>query len=159
MGAFETFVNANLGIRKPLISDIGPPSSSSKAAGVVGSHYIDSETNDIYEKTGDNNNTDWVKIRKLGESLNDAITAQRTFSTSLDIPSGVDTLSYDYSNIGDTSTYSFPPQVNVSMRVDDNSDFFYAHSTFNVSITGFNVSFSDTIGETGNYLDISIHRD
>ena len=50
MGAFETFVNANLGIRKPLITDAGPPSGSSKAAGIVGSHYIDSETNDIYEK-------------------------------------------------------------------------------------------------------------
>lgn len=159
MGAFETFVNANLGIRKPLITDAGPPSGSSKAAGIAGSHYIDSETNDIYEKTGDNNNTDWVKIRKLGETLNDAIDAQRTFSTSLSIPSGVDALSYDYNNIGDTSNYLFPPQVNVSMRVENDSEFFYAHSTFNVSVTGFNVSFSDSISETGNYLDISIHRD
>lgn len=159
MGAFETFVNANLGIRKPLISDSGPPSGSAKAAGVVGSHYIDIDTNDIYEKTGENNTQDWAKVRKLGQSLNDAIQAQRTFSTSLIIPTGVDTLSYDYSNIGDSSSYSSPPQVMVGMRVNEESDFFYIHSTFNVSSTGFNVAFSDKILETGNYLDISIHKD
>ena len=45
MGAFEDFVNANLGIRKPLITDAGPPSQSSKAAGIPGSHYIDSNNN------------------------------------------------------------------------------------------------------------------
>jgi hypothetical protein len=48
MGAFETFVNANLGIRKPLISDIGPPSGSSKAAGIIGSEYIDTDSNFFY---------------------------------------------------------------------------------------------------------------
>lgn len=159
MGAFETFVNANLGIRKPLITDVGPPSGSSKAAGIVGSHYIDSNTNDIYEKTGENNATDWVKIRRLGETLSDAINAQRTFSTSLDIPTGVDTLSYNYSNIGDSTNYSTSPQVNVSMRVDQNSEFFYSYSTFNVSATGFSVAFSDRVLETGNFLDISVHRD
>ena len=159
MGAFETFVNANLGIRKPLISDAGPPSGSAKAAGVVGSHYIDTNTNDIYEKTGDNNSTDWVKIRKLGETLNDAINAQRTFSTSLSIPSGVDTLSFNYSDIGDSSNYTTPPQVNASIRINEESQFFYAYNTYNVSTTGFSVSFSDTMLETGNFLDISIHRD
>ena len=159
MGAFETFVNANLGIRKPLITDAGPPSGSLKAAGIVGSHYIDSETNYIYEKTGENNTTDWVRIRKLGESLNDAIEAQRTFSTSLDIPTGVDTLSYNYSDLGDSTNYSAPPQVNASMRVGEQSEFFYSYSTFNVSTTGFSVAFSDRVLETGNFLDISIHRD
>lgn len=159
MGAFETFVNANLGIRKPLITDAGPPSGSSKAAGIVGSHYIDSDTNYIYEKTGENNTTDWVRIRRLGESLNDAINAQRTFSTSLDIPTGVDTLSYNYSDIGDTTSYPTAPQVNVSMRVDENSEFFYSYSTFNVSTTGFSVAFSDSIQETGYYLDIAVNRD
>ena len=53
MGAFELFVNANLGIRKPLITDAGHPSESTKAAGIIGSHYIDSETNFLYEKTGE----------------------------------------------------------------------------------------------------------
>lgn len=159
MGAFETFVNANLGIRKPLITDAGPPSGSAKAAGIVGSHYIDSETNYIYEKTGENNTTDWVKIRRLGETLNDAISAQRTFSTSLNIPTGVDTLSYNYSDIGDTTNYTTPPQVNVSMRIDENSEFFYSYSTFNVSQLGFSVAFSDRVLETGNFLDISVHRD
>ena len=50
MGAFETFVNANLGIRKPLILDVGHPTDSSKAAGVVGSEYVDTQTNNVYEK-------------------------------------------------------------------------------------------------------------
>jgi hypothetical protein len=159
MGAFETFVNANLGIRKPLISDAGPPSGSAKAAGIVGSHYIDTDTNYIYEKTGENNTTDWVRIRRLGESLNDAIDAQRTFSTSLSIPTGVDTLSFNYADIGDTTTYQTAPQVNVSMRLDEQSQFFYAYNTYNVSSTGFSVSLSDTMLETGNFLDISVHRD
>jgi hypothetical protein len=159
MGAFETFVNANLGIRKPLITDSGPPSGSAKAAGIVGSHYIDSDTNFIYEKTGENNSTDWVKIRKLGETLNDAIDAQRTFSTSLIIPSGVDTLSFEYQNIGDTTVYATPPQVSVSMRIDEASDFIYGYSTYNVSETGFYVALSDQMLETGNYLDIAVHKD
>ena len=159
MGAFETFVNANLGIRKPLISDAGPPSGSAKAAGIVGSHYIDTDTNYIYEKTGENNTTDWVRIRRLGESLNDAIDAQRTFSTSLSIPAGVDTLSFNYADLGDTTNYPTAPQVNVSMRLDEQSEFFYAYNTYNVSSTGFSVSLSDTMLETGNFLDISVHRD
>ena len=54
MGAFEDFVNANLGIRKPLITDAGPPNQSTKAAGIPGSHYIDSNNNFLYEKTGEN---------------------------------------------------------------------------------------------------------
>lgn len=159
MGAFETFVNANLGIRKPLITDAGPPSGSSKAAGIVGSHYIDSETNYIYEKTGENNTTDWVRIRRLGESLNDAINAQRTFSTSLNIPTGVDTLSFDYASIGDTTSYSSPPQVNISLRTDEMPESFYSYSTYAVSATGFSVAFSDSIQETGYYLDIAVNRD
>ena len=159
MGAFETFVNANLGIRKPLISDAGPPSGSAKAAGIVGSHYIDTDTNYIYEKTGENNTTDWVRIRKLGESLNDAIEAQRTFSTSLNIPTGVDTLSFNYSALGDTTNYTTAPQVLVSLRLDEQSEFFYAYNTYNVSAAGFSVSFSDKMIETGNFLDISVHRD
>ena len=71
MGAFETFVNANLGIRKPLISDIGPPSGSSKAAGIIGSEYIDTDSNFLYEKTGENNLSDWVFTRKLGDQSKD----------------------------------------------------------------------------------------
>lgn len=67
MGAFEDFVNANLGIRKPLITDTVPPTGSSKAAGIVGTHFLDSSTNFLYEKTGENNSADWVKIAYLGE--------------------------------------------------------------------------------------------
>jgi hypothetical protein len=69
MGAFETFVNANLGIRKPLILDFGPPTGSDKAAGIVGSEYVDTNNNFLYEKTGENNSTDWKFTRKLGDSL------------------------------------------------------------------------------------------
>ena len=68
MGAFEDFVNANLGIRKPLITDSGPPSSSLKAAGIVGSNYLDSDNNNLYEKTGENNTLDWTKVAVLGEA-------------------------------------------------------------------------------------------
>ena len=67
MGAFEDFVNANLGIRKPLITDAGPPTQSTKAAGIPCSHYIDSNNNFLYEKTGDNNAADWIYIATLGD--------------------------------------------------------------------------------------------
>lgn len=73
MGAFETFVNANLGIRKPLILDLGHPSGSSKAAGVVGSQYIDSDNNFLYEKTGENNSEDWSFVRRLGEAASSSL--------------------------------------------------------------------------------------
>ena len=68
MGAFEDYVNANLGIRKPLITDSGLPSQSPKAAGIIGSQYIDSNTYFLYEKTGEDNSLDWVKIADLGQS-------------------------------------------------------------------------------------------
>ena len=68
MGAFEDYVNANLGIRKPLITDAGLPSQSAKAAGIIGSQYIDSNTYFLYEKTGEDNSLDWVKIADLGQS-------------------------------------------------------------------------------------------
>lgn len=70
MGAFEDFVNANLGIRKPLIFDFAPPTGadkSLKAAGIRGAHFLDLSTNFLYEKTGENNNVDWVKIAQLGD--------------------------------------------------------------------------------------------
>ena len=67
MGAFEDFVNANLGIRKPLIQDNVPPSQSSLAAGPPGSHFLDTNANFLYEKTG-YGSTDWVKIAEyLGQ--------------------------------------------------------------------------------------------
>lgn len=70
MGAFEDFVNSNLGIRQPFISDFSPPTGenkSLKAAGIRGSKFLDLSTNFLYEKTGENNNTDWAKIAELGE--------------------------------------------------------------------------------------------
>lgn len=69
MGAFEDYVNANLGIRRPMITDAGHPSGSPKAAGIVGTNYRDSNDNQLYEKTGDYDKlTDWAPIGKLGHS-------------------------------------------------------------------------------------------
>jgi len=45
------------------------------------------------------------------------------------------------------------------MRLDEQSEFFYAYSTYNVTPTGFSVSLSDKMIETGNFLDISVNRD
>ena len=74
MSAFKDFVNANLGIRKVLVSDFGPPigpGKSDTASGPIGSQYIDLDTGPnytLYEKIGPNNDTDWVEIRKVGEA-------------------------------------------------------------------------------------------
>ncbi len=68
MGAFEDFVNQNLGIRRPIITDAGHPSQSLKAAGIVGTNYINSNNNQLYEKTGEDNINDWMPIGKLGHS-------------------------------------------------------------------------------------------
>ena len=38
---FEDYVSANLGIRKPFILDVGLPSASPKAAGIIGTQYIE----------------------------------------------------------------------------------------------------------------------
>tara|TARA_R110001592_G_scaffold160695_4_gene393008 strand:+ start:50777 stop:51268 length:492 start_codon:yes stop_codon:yes gene_type:complete len=68
MGAFEDYVNANLGIRRPMITDSGNPNLSSKAGGIIGSNYRDSSNNQLYEKTGENNSTDWMPIGQIGHS-------------------------------------------------------------------------------------------
>lgn len=96
MGAFETFVNANLGIRKPLILDFGPPTGSDKAAGIVGSEYVDTSNNFLYEKTGENNLTDWKFTRKLGDSL-------ENFSSEIssDLSEGISVLSGNINATGE----------------------------------------------------------
>lgn len=68
MGAFEDLVNQNLGLRRPLITDTGHPSGSIKAAGIVGSNYLDSVNNQLYEKTGEDNFSDWMPVGTLGHS-------------------------------------------------------------------------------------------
>ena len=68
MGAFEDFVNENLGKRLPMLEDNGHPHSSSKAAGIIGSRYLDLDTNYLYEKTGESNTQDWVKIATIGDA-------------------------------------------------------------------------------------------
>lgn len=100
MGAFEDYVNANLGIRKPLITDSGPPSQSSKAAGIIGSQYIDSDTYFLYEKTGENNSSDWVKIAYVGQTRGqppEGIEGSVQFKSG-DFFAGSPDLTYDYSS-------------------------------------------------------------
>lgn len=88
MTAFEDFVNSNLGIRKPLITDNVHPTGSSKAAGIVGTHFLDSATNFLYEKTGENNSTDWAKIAYLGQPRGGAGGAPGGIDTSVQFNSG-----------------------------------------------------------------------
>ena len=160
MGAFEDFVNANLGIRKPLITDSGPPSGSAKAAGIVGSQYLNSSNNFLYEKTGENNTTDWANIATLGQARGGGGSAvSGNFSTSLSVGSGVAFSGVNYSTIGNSYSYSTAPQVVASMRFDTQTEFFYGYSVYNVNTTGFNIVFSDTISETGHYLDLIINKD
>lgn len=153
MGAFETFVNANLGIRKPLITDVGHPSGSFKAAGIIGSQYLDSSNNFLYEKTGDNNQLDWVKIRELGQSADNPL---QSVSDSLEIPVGISTTGIMFDEISTSFNFSSLPNVVASMQFHEESDSFYAYSVYNVSSTGFYVSFSDTIIESGHKLNVNI---
>lgn len=162
MGAFEDFVNANLGIRKPLITDTGAPSGSSKAAGIVGSQYLDSNNNFLYEKTGENNTLDWAKICELGEARGGGGgggTTSGNFSTSVAIPSGVTYTGVNFSSLGNSYSYTTAPQVVASMRFSTQTEFFYGYSTYNVNTTGFNLTFTDTITETGHFLDLVINKD
>ena len=211
MGAFETFVNANLGIRKPLITDVGPPSGSQKAAGIVGSEYLDSDTNFLYERTGENNNEfDWVFTRKLGDSLSDfssgisedfssdlsiisgnlnstGQTLQQeidelsgrigtgsssnlssdiaqvsgkfnTLSASLQLPSGVNDLSIKYTDFG-LSDYENKPNVVVGLTYDSQVAplNFYSYALYNVTTSGFNVSFSSDIEDQNLSLDFFVN--
>ena len=169
MGAFETFVNSNLGIRKPLILDNGHPTGSSKAAGIIGSEYIDLDSNALYEKTGENNSQDWVFTRQLGSSnaevynISGALQSQidsvssSVISSSLNLVSGMENISVNFSEIN-APQFSSPPQVIISMATQD-QDFpesFYAYSTYNITATGFNVAFSNQIVEDNLKLDFII---
>jgi hypothetical protein len=186
MGAFETFVNANLGIRKPLILDSGPPSLSQKAAGIVGSEYIDLDDNAIYEKTGENNSADWKFIRKLGSSNESLIDVSGNFSQELseisqdlievsgvlrqeissisdnviaskvDLPTGIDYISLQYTDIHNSLNFSDVPHVFVNMTSNSGSPAFYAYSTYEVSQSGFKVAFSDDIRREHQALEILI---
>ena len=69
MSTFEQYVNSNLGIRRTIISDSGHPGYSSKAAGMAGTNYIDTNSQQLYERTGEDNiPQDWMPIGKLGHS-------------------------------------------------------------------------------------------
>ena len=96
---FEDYVSANLGIRKPFILDVGLPSASPKAAGIIGTQYIDSDTYFLYEKTGENNQTDWVKIAYIGQTRGqppEGVEGSVQFKSG-DFFAGSVGLTYDYS--------------------------------------------------------------
>lgn len=158
MGAFETFVNANLGIRKPLILDVGHPTGSTKAAGIVGSEYIDTDTNQIYEKTGENNLRDWSLIRKLGDSLSDSqsFVSAQSFSASINIPLNTDNLNIRFDDLGNENVYLGTPRVFVSLRFNDLPESLYAHSVYGVDSESFNIQLSDEMAQTGCYLDVLV---
>jgi|TARA_B000000475_G_C15993803_1_gene446143 hypothetical protein len=191
MGAFETFVNANLGIRKPLITDVGHPTGSASAAGIVGSQYIDSSNNHLYEKIGENNQVDWNFVRVLGDSASGSASqydldqlslqltgvyqdvtvveqevnnlqslvsgqAASTFSSSMEVPVGIDKVDVPFIDIGNSGYYSSAPVVVSSMRFNSAPEFLYAHANYEVTPTGFKVLFSSDIIETGTFLDIII---
>jgi hypothetical protein len=219
MGAFETFVNANLGIRKPLILDSGPPSDSDKAAGIIGSEYIDLDSNFLYEKTGENNSADWAFTRKLGDSLGEfssdissdfssgiSVISQdlvnlsgdlqnsldiissgassglaegvssllqelsglsgkledvssSSFSSSVNVPSGVNELSFSYEDLGVGKVFQSKPKIAISLgsRLDSPPVGHYAFMTYGINTTGFSVSFSSKIQEDDLFLDLIIN--
>lgn len=187
MGAFETFVNANLGIRKPLILDAGHPTGSSKAAGVVGSEYIDTDTNFIYEKTGENNQVDWAFTRKLGDSVDSNISTNisgvsddisqvsgdltlvsnnvnqvsgkfNTLSARFKLATGINDISIKYQDFG-LSDYESEPNIVIGLTYNSNEPptSFYSHALYNVSKTGFNISFSDQIADEDLFLDFFVN--
>ena len=179
MGAFETFVNANLGIRKPLILDVGHPTESSKAAGIVGSEYVDTQTNNVYEKTGENNLEDWVYVRTLGDSLRiDVInldqrvdeleelnqntlilnksSAAQNFSSTVNLPNNITDLNISYESLGNDVVYLSSPRVFASLRFDSQPNSFYVYNIFNVTTNDFSIQFSDNVIEPDCKLDILI---
>ena len=169
MGAFETFVNANLGIRKPLILDVGHPTGSTKAAGIVGSEYIDTVSNNIYEKTGENNLEDWIFIRKLGDSLSasesgilsrveviETSSSSQSFSASVNIPQNTADINISYASLGNNITYLSSPKIFASIRFNSAPDAIYAHSVYGVDTERFNIQFSDEIQQADCFLDILI---
>jgi hypothetical protein len=186
MGAFETFVNANLGIRKPLILDSGPPSLSQKAAGIVGSEYIDLDDNSIYEKTGENNSVDWKFIRKLGSSNEQLVNISGDFyqelneinqeliqvsgslrqeissisdnvvASKVDLPTGVGDISLKYHDIHHSLNFNATPHVFVNLTSNSGCPAFYAYSTYEVNQSGFKVAFSDIIRKEHQALELLI---
>ena len=186
MGAFETFVNANLGIRKPLITDVGPPSGSFRAAGIVGSQYLDSSNNFLYEKTGDNNNLDWRFIRTLGSSNEELTNVSGNFAQELSeinqeliqvsgvlqqeissladnfvackvsLPTGIGGVFLKYKDIHPSLSFSDAPHIFTQAGSSSGTPAFYAHSTYEVDQNGFKVAFSDDIRKNHQTLELLI---
>lgn len=81
------------------------------------------------------------------------------YTASISIPSGSNSHSFTFSGIGNDYTYLYTPQVIGTMRFSDPSNVFYGYSTYNVTISGFSVGFTDTILETGHFLDLVVRKD
>ena len=176
MGAFEDFVNANLGIRKPLIFDFAPPTGagkSLKAAGIRGAHFLDLNTNFLYEKTGENNNVDWVKIAKLGDSRGEPGGTDTNIQfVSGDKLAGSEHLIYNYENnqlsgtsghfdyfTADDAVFSNDVHVSGDLHISGKT---YVNEILDYTVTGtisghsgiYHYLQSDYItGNTGHFLD------
>ena len=165
---FEDFVSANLGNRKPLIWDFAPPTGvnkSSKAAGIRGSHFLDLSTSDIYEKTGDNNDTDWLQIAYLGQPRDYAAGEDYYVQfNSGDRLAGVPNYIYDYDK-GITSGASGRFDEFYADNVYISGDLFVTGKTHVTQILDYTVSgdisgkefYADNVyikNRFGEYLDI-----
>jgi len=164
MSAFKDFVNANLGIRKVLVSDFGPPigpGKSDTASGPIGSQYIDLNTGPnyiLYEKIGPNNDTDWVEIRKVGEA--GAKPHEPNYSVQFasgDKLGGSSNLTYNYdTNLlkgvsGEFDTFKVLGDLHVlgTSYVHEVKD-----TTIEGTISGYTGKFTDLLVQDKNILDL-----
>lgn len=81
------------------------------------------------------------------------------YTSSLSIPSGYNSHSFTFTGIGNSFVYDYVPQVIGTMRFYDPANSFYGYSTYNVTLTGFSIGFTDVIMETGHFLDLVIRKD
>lgn len=113
---------------------------------------------DIIAKSGEFNNKLTVGGIPVLLSGQDPTTGNITASVSLS--TGISQAYYTYTGFQQSgSSYLSPPQVLVTMRMETSSNFIYGCSTYNVNISGFGVAFTDTITETGHFLDIVVDSD
>ena len=113
---------------------------------------------DIIAKSGEFNNKLTVGGIPVLLSGQDPTTGNITASVSL--PTGISESYYLYTGFQQTgASYLSPPQVLVTMRMPESSDFIYGCSTYAVSRSGFGVAFTDNITETGYFLDIIVDSD
>lgn len=115
------------------------------------------DASDILAKSGEFNDKLTVGGIPVLLSGQDGTTGNLTTSIALD--TGISSAQYYYTGFHYSGGYLTPPQVLVTMRMSNESDFIYGCSTYNVDRYGFGVAFTDTITETGHFLDIIIDSD